>query len=90
MNSLDVTIPLMLVEKCHGAVLAFEIADILVRSLLVHFKLLPPLEGVPTFFTYERSMLLHFFLRKFPGLLHFSLSSSSALLLLQFNRLVPI
>ena len=90
MNSLDVTIPLMLVEKCHGAVLAFEIADILVRPLLVHLKLLLPLEGVPTFFTYKRSMLLHFFLGKFPCLLHFSLSSSSALLLLLFSRLVPI
>ena len=90
MNSLDVSFPLMLVEKCHRAVVAFVITDILVRPLLVHLKLLLPLEGVPTFFTYERSMLLHFFLLKLPSLLHFSLSSSSALLLLHFCRLFPI
>ena len=64
MNSLDVIIPLIFVEKCHRAVVAFVITDVLVSPLLVHFKLLLPLEGVPTFFTYERSMLLHFLLRK--------------------------
>ena len=83
-------IPLIFVEKYLRAVVAFVITDILVSPLLVHLKLLLPLEGVPTFFTNERSMLLDFFLSKFPSLLHFSLSSSSALLLLLFNRLVPI